>query len=241
MNKWFEPYIKPLDLRPDRIFLYGTQQARDWFDPLPEFMRVEFEWLYKNVDFGEGRIFIDGGSHHGFYTIHMANGCYCICVDPHAPHMALLRANAALNNLDVNYMIAGLAHITGVGFYNGEPLGTMGNEGEKINTITLQDLTPYAHIVKLDIEGMEFYVLPASIDAMPFVDTWIVEIHPWDENSNLGNPGTIITMFMERDYEVYWIDRADPNPKVIEVLSGDIMNWKMQSTVIARKKRYEYS
>jgi hypothetical protein len=61
---------------------------------------------------------------------------------------------------------------------------------------------PDATIIKLDIEGAEFSVLPAQIDEMKSVHTWIVEVH-----TRNNDPPRLMKLFYNRGYQLYWVNR----------------------------------
>ena len=65
----------------------------------------------------------------------------------------------------------------------------------------LRSILPDATIVKLDIEGAEFEVLPAQIDDLPAPRVWIVEIHP----ARGRDPATVLDAFrgLERHAELF--------------------------------------
>ena len=55
---------------------------------------------------------------------------------------------------------------------------TSGNgAGLEVAARPLWDLVPDATIVKLDIEGHEYEVLPGALEAMPKVRAWLLELH----------------------------------------------------------------
>ena len=59
---------------------------------------------------------------------------------------------------------------------------------------------PEATVIKLDVEGAEFDVVPAQIDDLPRARVWIVEIH-----SGRGkDPNLILGAFRERAFELWW-------------------------------------
>lgn len=229
----FEPYIKDLNLPWKKYFLFGTRQAQRWYDPLPEHYRYELEWLHDNIDFGPGRIFIDGGCHHGLYGVALANGCIYYGIDLHQPNLDLTRANCALNGIDLAWGRAAIANQIGRAKCLDAALGVLDDDGESVvDTVRVCDIHSKPHIVKLDIEGAEFLVLPEALDQSPSVDTWIVEVHPWMYKS-LGEKD-IFTPFIDHGFTLYYIDRNEDKP-VARLMKGEI-TWTMQSTMIALKR-----
>ena len=67
-------------------------------------------------------------------------------------------------------------------------------------------------------------VLPAAIDAMSDVHTWIIEIHPGKER----NPQDIIDEFLRRGFSALWVNR-DMN--CVEPYPGEAACWKSHTTV----------
>lgn len=226
----FEPYIKKLDLPWEREFLFATPQAQRWYDPLPRHYSYELEWLNENVDFGKGEIFIDGGCHHGLYGVALYKGCEYIAIDLHHPNVDITRANCALNGIPISYSTVAIANQRGYVKCNDEPLGVLNDEGDStVLAVRLSDIHPKPTIVKLDIEGAEFLVLPEALNECQTVNTWIVEIHQWAFES-LGSKD-IINPFLDYGFNIGWIDRYEDNP-IYKPLEG-IVEWKMQSTLLA--------
>ena len=52
-----------------------------------------------------------------------------------------------------------------------------GQGGLEVAARPLWDLVPDASVVKLDIEGHEYEVLPGALEAMPGVKAWLLELH----------------------------------------------------------------
>ena len=218
--KWFEPYIIPHPIVLGRRFVIGNKQARDWYDPLPDALREELIWIRDNVDLGAGRNVLDGGCHHGIHTVTMAGECDLLAMDIHRPNITMLEVNAAINGLNVNFCHAAITHIDGVTIYNGEPMGVLTPEGDeqiKIPCVRIPTIMPDVNVVKLDIEGAEFQVIPDCIDELEDADTWIVEMHPFrksPEKDGYEVMYEILEMFEARNYTAHWIDRAEDKPYV---------------------------
>lgn len=235
----FEPYIIDLPVRPRRKFLIATTQGKIWYDPIITPWRVELEWLRDNVDFGKGRKFLDGGCHHGYYTMTLANGCETLAVDIHQPNLIVLYLNSLINNLPINYARVGIASTNGVAYYTGKPLGMLQNEGKATVPIAkLIDIMPAANIVKLDIEGTEYEVLETAIDEMKEVDTWIVELHPFDFEQGIDTAQLIsdtLNRFSDAGFTMKWIDRSLGEDAKVEDIPHKV-EWKEPSTVIATRR-----
>jgi hypothetical protein len=65
-------------------------------------------------------------------------------------------------------------------------------------------------VVKLDIEGAEYSVLPDCIDDMSEVDTWIVEFHPFElQDASIHEViSEKVQLFFDRGFDLHWIDRS---------------------------------
>lgn len=214
------------------MFYYGSEQGSRWYDPVPKSWVVELRWIRDNVDLGPGRNVIDGGCHHGLYTVVMGGRCNIFAIDLHRPNLDILCKNVQINGIpNVQYGCAAIANDTGYVRFKDNELGAIDEEGDSlIQAVTLKDICADAHVVKLDIEGAEFLALPAALDDLPNVDTWIVEIHPWWFEAS-GNKD-LFTPFLDRGFTLRWIDRADNNKARVKPLTG-IVNWRKESTLIA--------
>jgi len=83
--------------------------------------------------------------------------------------------------------------------------------GIEVKTLPLPLIDSSATIIKLDIEGAEFEILPSQIDEMENVHTWIVELH-----SKYGDFDSVIDGFIRRGYTVYYLDRSYNNVRCYE-------------------------
>jgi FkbM family methyltransferase len=230
----FEPHIVPLSVGEGKSFLIGTPMAQTWYDPLREWDRVELEWILANVDLGKGRKVIDGGCHHGYYSVAMGGECELYAVDMHKNNLDMVRANCALNGIKVNLGHAAIADRNGVAYCSDAELGMLNQIGtDTVRVVTLKDICKDADVVKLDIEGAEFIVFPNALKDMPTVDTWIVEVHPWGWVAS--NERDIFTPFLRQNFELFWIDRAAEKPRVERMNGMELM--KMQSTIIAKRRQ----
>lgn len=230
----FQPYIKRLPERYDRRFFFATQQAHDWYDPNKDTVTNELFWLQKNIDFGKGRKFLDAGCHHGYYTVVLANGCETLACDIHMPNLCVCEVNCRLNDIPLIMWHGGIAHETGQGLYDGKALGGLRAEGIPVPVATVQDVYPDVNIIKMDIEGAEYYAVPACIDALREVDTWIIEIHPMIESEQVKtDPNDLVALFNERGYFCHWFDRAYQNSVLEEVRTR--VDVQCESTFIFRK------
>lgn len=223
----------PFELDREMNFLIGTPLAERWYNPLTRANRVELDWILEHVNLEPGRQVIDGGCHHGYYSVALGwRGALVYSVDLHKKNLDMMIANCAINGIKMNWGHAAIANVRGKVRVMDTQLGTLHAEGtSEIDAVTLMDICPEANVVKMDIEGAEFLVLPEAIDKMPNVDTWIVEIHPWWYD--VSGKKDLFTPFSEKGFDLFWIDRSDEHPKV-ERIEGEIV-LKMQSTLIAIK------
>lgn len=236
--EFFEPYLIKLDeIDPDLRFLICNERAKVWYDkPQAAWVR-ELQWTVDNVKL-EGRTVIDAGCHYGLYSLVYAHaGADVIAIDVHRPNLDMLHVNTVINNLPVRYLHGAVAHEDGFTYYNGKNLGTITSEQiTRVPCFRLPTICKEAHVVKLDIEGAEYTVVPDAIDEMPNCDTWIVEIHPFEfkEQKTEEMITNLINLFLDRDYELHWIDRElDEESQVVPY--PNVATWKIQSTIFAQR------
>lgn len=171
----------PIDRCPIR-FLDATAQAASWYDPLSENNRSELEWLITNTA-PEGQKIIDAGAYHGLYATVFAKAAgeqgEVVAIDPVPSNRAVIEVNLALNGLRGRIEDCVVSNVDGeVGFSTDSCGHIVDRGGIRCPSRPLRSLLPDATIVKLDIEGAEFDVVPAQIDELPAARVWIVEIHP---------------------------------------------------------------
>lgn len=229
----FEPYLiylPPMGMR----FMVGTPTAQRLYDPMDKPLFNEIDWIMKNVDISFGRKVIDGGCHHGLYSVALGwHGAWVFAVDLHKPNVDMAMANCAINGVNMNWGHAAIANTSGLVRCTDSQLGALVEDGnDTVRAVTLPEICPDANIVKLDIEGAEFLVLPEALDTMPKVDTWIVEIHPWW--FEVSGEKDLFTPFLEHGFDLLWVDRAAEDPKVVPMNGREV--FKMQSTVIAIRR-----
>jgi FkbM family methyltransferase len=205
----FKPYIKPLAIKgcPLRFF-YGTPQAADWYDPLQPHTRIELEWLVKHIA-GRREKILDAGAYHGLYTLVLAKAAgsasKVVAVDPVPSNCALIEVNLALNGLHATIEQCAIGTVDGeVNLSSGSCARIVESGGTLRPSRRLQSIMPDATIVKLDIEGAEFLVLPEAIDELTCAQMWSVEIHPGAGK----DPQSLLKMFEDRGFELWWLDRA---------------------------------
>lgn len=233
----FEPYIIELpSFRGNEYdfdeFLIATPQAQRWYDPPSDALRVELEWVVRNVKLN-GAQFVDAGCHHGFYSVVLGGrGATVYAVDLHKKNVDITRVNCLLNRITLHYAVGAVTNERGYVRCKDAALGAVEAEGpDLVQSVKLEDICPFPDIVKLDIEGCEFLVLPEALDDLPDVHTWIVEIHPWWFEAS-GHKD-LFTPFVDRGFDLYWIDRSAAVPQVVP-LEGEV-EWRKESTLIAVK------
>lgn len=205
----FKPYIGVIPLEPAPLrFFYGTPQAADWYDPLQPHTRAEFDWMASRIRGGAEKI-IDAGAYHGLYTIVMAQAAgsagEVVAVDPIPSNCALIEVNLLLNGLQARIEQCAISSTDGMVLLAGGSCGHIVSRGGiERPARRLSSILPDATIVKLDIEGEEFAILPQQIDAMPTVHTWNTEIHPGKGRK----PQQLLDAFLSRGFELLWVNRA---------------------------------
>jgi FkbM family methyltransferase len=238
----FEPYIITIE-DFDIKMLIVNERAKIWYDKPDSAWITELQWTVDNVDLGPGRVVIDGGCHYGLYTIFYASqGAKVFSIDVHQPNLDMAYVNTVLNRVPASFLHAAIAPEDGYTFYNGENLGTIVGE-RKVRVPcyrlpTLRDKLGKVDVVKLDIEGAEYSVLPDCIDDMPEVDTWIVEFHPFElKDASIHEVmGESLQLFLDRGFDLHWIDRSlGKEGKVVPYPTK--AEWRKQSTVIATKEK----
>lgn len=228
----FKPSIETLTIGGHDIrFFYATAQAVEWYQPLSPHLYAEFEWLMSRLN-GQTERIIDAGAYHGLYTLVFASaagpGSRLAAVDPVPSNCAIIEANLALNRIDADVVQAAVSDRDAPVRFTKGSCGRIDEGGAvRCDGRRLPSIMADATVVKLDIEGAEFTVLPEQIDQMPEVHTWIVEIHP-----GFGfEPGPVIDLFRQRSYALYSLNRE---AACVEPLGPD---WTERTALIAIRPR----
>lgn len=228
----FNPYIVDMNLSyiSGRFFI-ATPQASVWYDPINPHAKLEYEWVLENVPL-QGKKIVDGGAHHGQYSVVFALGanrdCELISVDPSLSNLAITEINLKLNGCEAELKRFAITENEGsVNFSNNSNGMVINSGGVRVTSERLTKIGKDADVVKLDIEGSEFGVVPDSIDEMSNVQTWIVEVHPYSGNS----PNSLIDCFRSTGYDLLWVNRQS---NTIEKYK-DSANWDIHSTIFAVK------
>jgi FkbM family methyltransferase len=200
----FTPYIRNVEIGEVSFqFCYGTPLSRSWYDPIKPYVLTEYLWIQRNLNLGDTHI-VDAGAHHGHYSCYFASlGGKVIAVEPLLSNIDLIRINSAINQFDIDVVQAAISQNSGYSTFIPRSNGKLfPGIGINVPLKTLPDISPHAKVVKLDIEGAEFQILPLVIDQMPEVNAWIIEAH-----STSGNVSSLAKEFTGRRFDVKYLDR----------------------------------
>ena len=190
---------------------------------------LEYEWVMKHVKL-EGEVVVDVGAHHGHYAIVLASmkPNKLTCVDAVASNCDITTVNLALNDFSAMVKHAAVSTRDGVVQFTGESNGRVVERGViEVPSLRLTTLCPDATVVKLDIEGEEFKVIPDQLNAMTNVHTWIIEVHPWKTR----NPQDLLPLLTSR-FETHWLNKSAGR---FEAYPADA-DWSTHTTVICQKR-----
>ena len=228
----FQPYVRTLEIDGAPIrFFHATAQAADWYDPFKPRNRRELEWLLANLPL-QGQKIIDAGAFHGLYTTVFAKAAgergEVVAVDPVASNQAVIEVNLAINGLHGRIEGCAVSNAEGeVGFSRASCGHIVARGGLRCPSRRLRSIMPEATVVKLDIEGAEFGVVPAQIDELPGALAWIVEIHPGKGR----RPDDVIEPFRARGFGLWW---NEPAAGEIKPYAGEL--WSARTTLIALRR-----
>ncbi len=226
----FRPYIKPFRVgRHAMRFLFATPEAQQWYDPIKPYAQLEYGWVAANLNL-EGQHVVDVGTHHGHYALLLASmgAASLTCVDAVESNCAIAEANLCLNGFDPAVRHLAITTKQGKVQFTGESNGRVVERGViEVSGVRLPTVAVNATVIKLDIEGEEFRVIPDQIDELPSAHTWIVEIHPWKTR----DPHKLMPILQERFSDIRWINRA---AMTVEPYPGDA-DWSTHTTVICRR------
>ena len=220
----FEPFTDKHGIGNLR-FHFATQEAVDWYYPLKPYTLLEYEWIKANVRTYRAKV-IDAGSHHGNYSVLFGGHRGLFCVDANPQNCDITELNLKLNGIPGEVINCAVWGYDGEVLFSGASNGQVGY-GYPVRACKLSTICQFAEIVKLDVEGSEFSILPAAIDEMGLVHTWIVEVHPAQ-----GDPHALMMEFVNRGWEVLKVDRD-----IMGVVPyAESMPWTTHATIIARRK-----
>jgi hypothetical protein len=98
--------------------------------------------------------------------------------------------------------------------------------GITVKAKRLASIMAEATVLKIDIEGQEFRVIPEQLDDMSEARAWIVEIHPGVG----GDPADVTRAFRDRGYDLWW---NAPTSGEFEPYADE--PWTARTTLIARR------
>jgi len=234
----FDPYIIKHGFS-DLDFFVATQQAADWYDPPKDYVLLEYGWVTANIDIKNKRV-IDGGCHHGHYAVVLdrQHPKRLELVDIHESNLDVCEVNMLLNvSPELGRWVHGaLWKETGKVNYDGRSNGALvinqqggaGEGGIEVDAFRLKDIDPKAQVVKLDIEGAEYVVIPEALESMN-VESWIIEFHAGHNIKEA--PDLTAELLREAGYELDWVNREK---NVVEPYKIGT-EWKTHSTIFARK------
>jgi FkbM family methyltransferase len=187
-------------------FFINNSQAADWYDPPKAYAITEYEWVLQNVHIA-GQVVLDVGAHHGHYSMLFANAdspaARIHAVEPLASNNVIIKVNAALNQVKIDVHQGAISTSMGTSLLVPRSNARLHPKlGISTPTFTLANIAADASIVKLDIEGEEFNILPEQIDTMSNVHTWIIEFHP-----RYGNSSDVAMEFLKRGFEAFYVNR----------------------------------
>jgi FkbM family methyltransferase len=226
----FTPYKKKMSVKGiEASFFFATEQAKEWYDPIKPYAKLEYEWVLDNVELKNKNI-IDCGSHHGQYSVVLGlgagNNCNLISVDPIAMNCTLTEINLLLNGITPQIVQCAITTSEKIINFSNQSNGFISNNGSlSVQGRKLSSIMPNAEVVKLDIEGHEFEMLNQALNEMDNVQTWIIEVHPHTGK----NPDDLIKMLLNKRYKIYWVNRQ------LNKVEPYILNttWHIHSTIFA--------
>lgn len=224
-----DPYI--IDFKFYGQFFVATEESREWYDPLKPYTELEYRWVLDHVRL-ENMVVADVGCHHGNYAclFWIKRPAVLTLVDVHQSNLDIARVNMALNNYDrlgCEYLRAAAAGLSGETVYDGLSNGHAGVGNKPVRAMRMVQIDAQAEVVKLDIEGSEFEIIPEQLDEMRFVKCWIVEVHP-----NYGDPNVIAQGLKDAGFNLKKVDRE--RMIVRDYTIGEA--WQTHATLIGWRK-----
>lgn len=227
-SREFEPCV--VDLPTGGRFFVATPMARRWYVPMPDATRREYEWVTRNLNLRNQRI-LDCGAHHGQYSVVLglaagAQGMVA-AADPYPLNCLVQEINAKLNKLTVRIEQCAVSDSPGLVHFSDQSNGRIvAGGGLTVGARTVQQLMPKAQVIKMDIEGAEYRVVPQALETTA-AHTWILEIHP----SGKARPETLIKLFNDHGYSVGWFGGGSGDYRTY--VAG--ATWPEYATIIARR------
>lgn len=228
----FKPSIETFQIKhKDMRFFCATPQAAEWYKPLPKHLISEFEWVAERLD-GQSDHIVDAGAYHGLYSIVLGTHAHpdstLVAVDPVPSNCAIIEANFALNRISGSIIQAAVATEDAPVSFTANSCGRIEKNGTlSYKGMQLSSIMRSATVAKIDIEGAEAAVLPAQIDDMTDVHTWIVELHP-----DFGvDASAILKLFVDRDFKLEYLDRDQAKVMLLDPSK----NWSGRTAFMATR------
>ena len=219
----------------DLDFFVATPLAQEWYDPPKDYVLLEYEWLSNNIEIRDKQV-IDGGCHHGHYALVLAAGLPALLwlIDIHLLNLDVAEVNMTLNMKfrEAMFKTGALWNEPGKIRYSGASNGAIMYEqpgGIEVPALTLADVDPGAQVVKLDIEGAEYAVIPWALEHMPDIESWIIEFHVSEEVPDA--PDLMAQMLADAGYKLDWVNREEMRVEPYELGT----EWETHSTLFGRK------
>ena len=166
---------------------------------------AESKFILELRALGKGKLFIDVGSHVGWYTVNLADLFFEVwAIEPFKPYVDGLKANLKkFGILNVRIIEKAVSNKSGSSsLYMGEDCPSLKNMlnisyfgkqktlphklGE-VETVTLSELVGDREVdlVKVDTEGSEKDILLGSKQVMQQIKAWHIEVHDWNETKEI--------------------------------------------------------
>lgn len=216
-------------------FYFATPEARDWYDPIKPYAMLEYEWVVRNMPL-KGQRVIDAGAHHGQYTVLFGlaseRTAQITAVDPVRQNCGIVEVNCCLNRVKADVLECAVSDQVGPVRFRNATNGHIVAPTTSDGCVTVQSrllcgLVPDPTVVKLDVEGAEFYILPDQLHRMPTVKHWIIEVHP----SARRDPHKLMRLLLDREFDLHWVNRAAMR---VEPYPHGTADWSTHTTVFAQ-------
>jgi FkbM family methyltransferase len=171
---------------------------------------AESKFILELRALGRGKLFVDVGSHVGWYTVNLADLFFEVwAIEPYKPYADGLRENLkkfgimnvriiekAVSDKSGNSLLymgedcPSLKNMLNISYFGKQKALTL-TLGE-VETVTLSELVGDREVdlVKVDTEGAEKDILLGSKQVMQQIKAWHIEVHDWNETK-------AITEFLE--------------------------------------------
>lgn len=200
-------YLRPTDVCHLAIF------EEMFLQPAYDFSLIDFE----------PEFILDVGAHIGLFSLLAASrwpDATILAFEPHPDNATWARRNLSKNGLRATVLeVAASSYAGWANFDLGEGMGSISNSGESsVPTVNLPDMMrtfPFGRIlVKMDIEGEEFNLLPQVLPILPLTSAVFVELHGNRQSCDdllaqvkiLGFNSQVMREKIIPDHDLYYID-----------------------------------